>query len=338
MLATLPKAKGSGSRRSKSWETSSRKPAAGSKIRKASSASVTPSAPRPAREVPGEILYVDHPLFSRRTAAKQLEKLRPDSIASLEWLPQSAGVSTGALLPTFARSRLLLPTEENYLFMWMNFCRSQAEANRRRLMRSPHDEALWSKYDSWLAQGLVARNQIVQANLRLVVALSRKLSNSIDHLAELVSEGVMPLIRAVELFDVSLGNRFSTYATWAVRNQLHRSLKKAQNSSEFTAGHMEGGLEQFEDFRSPSQTSQTEAHDACQRELANLLETLTERERMVIAARYGLDGQPRGQSLSDISEKIGLSKERVRQIVLKALGKLKVTAEQTPVLVELCDA
>ncbi|ADG66963.1 RNA polymerase sigma factor, sigma-70 family [Planctopirus limnophila DSM 3776] len=301
----------------------------------------TARAPRPVapqRLIPPPLAYVDHPLFARKKAEAQLEQLKPLTIDSLSASPVSQATTAGALLPAFARSRLLAPDEENYLFLWMNFCRYQAEAARKKLAKSPASDAYFAQYNLWLNKSITARNQIVQANLRLVVALARKCCGSIEQLAELVSEGVMPLIRSVELFDISLGNRFSTYATWAVRNQMHRHFKKVQTWNEHTTAYIHEALEQFEDFRSPVETQPGESQEACQRELTSLLETLSDRERAVIAARFGLDGQPRGQSLSEISGRIGLSKERVRQIVLKALDKLKLYAEQKPVLVELFQA
>ena len=175
------------------------------------------------------------------------------------------------------------------------------------------------------------RNRIVRSNLRLVVALSKKLSavkqaGAIDQMSELISEGTLPLIRSVELFDISLGNRFSTYATWAVRNQMFRFLKRRQSRFDSAVGEDDRWASRLVDDRVyPEDDERQAAHHV--EVLQRLLSQLSERERIVVAARFGLDGQPQGQSLHDIAIQMGLSKERVRQIVIASLEKLQGFAQ-----------
>lgn len=282
------------------------------------------------------IHYIAHEMYEGRFAEAELKKLRPESLETLSATAVSASDASSGLLPKFARSRLLLPEEERYLFLWMNYGLFRAEALRKRLVKLPRNHALWRELAQWKRQAMVARNQIIQANLRLIVALARKLSKSVDQLPELVSEGVMPLIRSVELFDIGLGNRFSTYATWAVRNQMLRCLKKSKGFHHWGACPSEGYLEQVEDYRGPTTASQIETQSLIQREIVSLLDNFTERERIVVTARYGLDGIHEGQSLQEISERVGLSKERVRQIILKVLGQLKISCEKNPAILDAC--
>jgi RNA polymerase sigma factor (sigma-70 family) len=141
-------------------------------------------------------------------------------------------------------------------------------------------------------------------------------------MSELISEGMTPLIRAVELFDVGLGNRFSTYATWAVRNQMLRMLKRVRQRVEFTVGDNAPPLESLSG-RSEAPESDGSIPQAHQRVVGRLLSSLSDRERAVVAARFGLEGHPHGQSLAIIASQVGLCKERVRQILSQALLKLK---------------
>src|SRR5258705_245811 len=91
-----------------------------------------------------------------------------------------------------------------------------------------------------LAEALAIRSQIVRANLRLVVSIAKRQPGPRDELFERVSDGNYVLIRAVERFDYSLGNKFSTYATWAIRNNFARAFRgKARPRPQSLLGHDE---------------------------------------------------------------------------------------------------
>lgn len=270
-----------------------------------------------------EIAYVDNAEFSAAGAARRLAATRPSSLDQSETAPSEPTV---AFVSGMVDAPLLTPEEEIYLFKWMNFLKFRAEQGRQRLSLNSPDEALLDQIEADIAESIAVRNRIIASNLRLVVALARKLSTSLDQMSELVAEATVPLIRSVELFDIGLGNRFSTYATWAVRNHMLRCLKRRQSAVDRCGGCDQTMLEQMPDERTnPDEQLRTaEQHTTA---VLQLLETLSERERLVITARFGLDGQPRGQSLQDIAARIGLSKERVRQIALSALGKLQGLAQ-----------
>ena len=79
------------------------------------------------------------------------------------------------------------------------------------------------KIEDLYRQALEVKNAIVRANLRLVVAIAKKYVGSQEGLFDLVSEGNMSLLRAVEKFDYTRGNKFSTYATWAIKKNYARA-------------------------------------------------------------------------------------------------------------------
>jgi RNA polymerase sigma factor (sigma-70 family) len=268
------------------------------------------------------IEFVPHEVFDRKNALDVLVALRP---ASLDCPPVLAQPEQAvAFVSGLVQAPLLTHDEERYLFTWMNFLKYRAERNRRQLSLNRPDQELIERIEADLKDANHARNHIVQGNVRLIVALAKKLSAALDQMSELISEGMTPLIRSVELFDISLGNRFSTYATWAVRNQMLRWLKRSRSSLELAVAVDSPSLENLADRR--SETSATEAsHQSRVAVVSQLLDTLPERERKVLAARFGLDGQPEGLSLADIADQIGLSKERVRQIALCSISKLRET-------------
>jgi RNA polymerase primary sigma factor len=273
-----------------------------------------------------EIAYIAHPDFVRRNAADWIAAQRPASLDDASHR-ESAGSNHGvAFVASLVRERLVTPAEEAYLFLRMNYLKHRAEVLRRRIKPDQPDAELVRTIQSALRESADCRDRLVTANLRLVVSVATKLSHSVDVLGELVSEGLIPLIRAVELFDVSRGHRFSTYATWAVRNQMFRVLQRQRQSRERLLTAEQPGWETVADSR-PATGSEEESCRQRKSYVAKLLETLTDRERLIVAARFGLNGQPTGRSLAEIAAELELSKERVRQIALQALAKLKVAAD-----------
>jgi RNA polymerase sigma factor (sigma-70 family) len=263
------------------------------------------------------IPYVPHPAFRRKNVETELRRRMArlpsaDSGASDDSQPGLTYVAG------FASRPLLTPDEEATLFAQMNFHKFRAEQLRRRGRTSRAPKKLASRIRVELERALMLRNRIVESNLRLVVSLARQLSRSLDQMSELISEGTPPLIRAVELFDVSLGNRFSTYATWAVRNQMVRCLQRAKSASRLPSI----GVSWDERPAASPPCDDADATTAAVK-VQGLLALLPPRERDVVKARFGLDGEPEGQSLAEIARRLGLSKERVRQIVLNSLKTLR---------------
>jgi RNA polymerase sigma factor (sigma-70 family) len=275
-----------------------------------------------------EIEFVENPEFHDPEFAQKLDVSQ--LVCHDDGRSSSAEPSQPALafVAGLVDAPLLTPAEEVALFKWMNFLKFRAEQSRRQLDLTCPNFSLVERIESDLSDALAVRNRIVRSNLRLVVALARKLSVSIDQMSELISEATMPLIRAVELFDIGLGNRFSTYATWAVRNHMLRCLKRRHVAQERTVAHDQVWLDRLTDDRTnPEEEARLSARRV--ESVQQLLTSLSDRERAVISARFGLEGQPRGQSLQDIAERVGLSKERVRQIAIAAIAKLQGIAKTT---------
>ena len=129
------------------------------------------------------------------------------------------------------------------------------------------------------------KNQIVRANLRLVVSVARKHLLAGLSLMELVSEGNITLMRAVEGFDFHRGHRFSTYATLALMKGFARTVPQLLAGRKAT-GAGEELLAQVPDRRPSTSTDRLFDRE----EVRQLLGRLTDRERSVVLAHYGLDG------------------------------------------------
>ena len=268
------------------------------------------------------IEFVPHADFERADVIAVMRNLRP---SSLDNPPVYNRTEPGvAFVSGLVKAPLLTHEEERYWFTWMNFLKFRAERNRRLLDLSQPDRKLVARIEADVQEALQARNHIVQGNVRLIIALSKKLTGSLEEMSDLISEGMSPLIRAVELFDISLGNRFSTYATWAIRNQMLRWIKRSRNTLDVSSGEETPSfaLENVPDRESATISSEA-AQEMRMMAVRRLLSSLTEREREIVTARFALDGQPSGQSLAEIAGRVGLSKERVRQIAMTSLLKLR---------------
>jgi RNA polymerase sigma factor (sigma-70 family) len=241
-------------------------------------------------------------------------------------------------------------------------------------LRAAH--AAWRRGRRQLAQ---AEDHMLQANLRLVIHVAKRYRGRGVPLLDLIQEGNMGLMRALEKFESHRGLKFVTYAHWWVRQAISRSLMEQnrtvrlpvyvgerKNKLQTTTDRLwevngrEPSIQELSDaigwtpqevadtqsvgqpiarlytpitedgymladILEDTNTPQLETWHA-QQELRHLLtdclDHLTEREAFVLRLRYGLEGNP-AHTLQEIADRLGLSRERVRQVENKALEKLR---------------
>ncbi len=216
---------------------------------------------------------------------------------------------------------LLTPAGEVALFRKMNYLKFRADRLRRRIDPGQARAADLDAIERLLEQAAEVRNQIVQANLRLVVSVAKRHMRPGVDFWELVSDGNMSLMRAVDRFDYTRGFKFSTYATWAlVRNYARARIEQTLRHERYQTGREEllGDLARV-DPREP----EGDDRQLLRRRLDEMFESLDPRERTILRQRFGLEGSGQPRTLEQIGRSIGVSKERVRQIAARAIERLR---------------
>ena len=222
---------------------------------------------------------------------------------------------------------LLNREQEYHLFRKMNYLKHVASKLRSELDPKAPLVSLMDQIEKLYEQSVAVKNKIVQANLRLVVSIAKKHVDPNDDFFGLISDGNMSLIRASEKFDYARGNKFSTYASWAIMKNFARTIpdefkhrdRFRTSSEEIFTGHEDKRADNFS-----AEIDQAARTDQIQK----ILHTLDDREQQIIVRRFGLDHRFEPLTLKEVGEELGVTKERIRQLESRALDKLRAAASK----------
>ena len=221
---------------------------------------------------------------------------------------------------------LLSGDSEQHEFRRMNYFKFAANRLRSAINPQRPSKRNLLEIQRLLDEAAAARDRIVRANLRLVVANAGKYGSAGYGFEDLFSDGVLSLMEAIEKFDYSRGFRFSTYATHCIRRSFYRRIERQQKDRRRFHPTAPEILHS---------TPNREASDDCQSAADHLLvgrllhrfnDCLSERERRIIEGRFGLGERTRPLTLVELSGELGICKERVRQVEHRAIEKLRTVA------------
>jgi RNA polymerase primary sigma factor len=246
-------------------------------------------------------------------------------------IEELGSVKAPAELPAHLRrmceAELLTHEQEAALFREMNYLKFRANSLRSRLDPDHVDGQAVATIDQLLSRAQAIRDHIIRANTRLAMSIVKKFVTPQQSFDDLLSDSLLTLMQAVEKFDYDRGFRFSTYAYRSIARNAYRAVTKARaEEAKFVRDAEEWAFEQEGD-----RTSSTTAERAWSnlRELtASMLDKLDRRERFIIRSRYALGAYRKVRTFQSLADKLGVSKERVRQLEQRAVSKLRTMAAE----------
>ena len=266
--------------------------------------------------------YVPSEEFTEPRAAEKI-------LASSETPPSGRKARAPKDLPAYLSALydvpLLTRDQERHLFRKMNFLKYRAKQLRDELDVDRPSGKLLDSIEKLYDEAVETKNLIVSSNLRLVVSIVRKRVSPVQELFELISEGNVSLMRAVDKFDYSRGFKFSTYASWAIIKNLARTVPMEFKQASRFRTSQEELLDAASDYRSNRLDLEDEQRKR-EGQVNRILSALSDRERTIIVRRFGLERSREPQTLKELGVELGVTKERVRQLQLRAMNKLRSAA------------
>jgi RNA polymerase primary sigma factor len=224
--------------------------------------------------------------------------------------------------------QLMKPQEERLMFLRYNYCKKRLSALQKEIRTNGLTLASARAFLDWHRKFEHFREYLVRTNLALVLAMAKRTRLGEVDFAEVVSEGNMALLRAVEKFSADRGFKFSTYACRAILKAFSRTAMKASKHRTRFPVEFEPEMEKSD----WADRRRDQIEDDCIDELKAIVDRnladLSSIEQTVIRRRFNWQqNEPSAMTLEEVGKIIGVTKERVRQIQNKALAKIRTVMQ-----------
>ncbi len=230
------------------------------------------------------------------------------------YAPEDAESDLGSEYP------LLSPSGEAFLFRKMNYLRYRAA----QLLQQPErTSAQTQEAEDHLIDARSARDQLARCSYRLTLSLARSFATNKSDFDDFVSEANVILLGAIDKFDYLRGFRFSTYATNSIQRHFFRVIKRNRKREMVSHSEHESIIASAASADSEFEDELIASDQAAHRIFDHMDRCLDSREQSVIRHRFSLEEEDSGKTLTELAEELGISSERVRQIQVSALKKLK---------------
>lgn len=278
--------------------------------------------------------FIDSPAFYEEEANEKIYDQAPDiPKPDTSWYhPVMDDLSGRTRTIKTAQQVILTGAQEKVLFHQFNFARYKIWTIQREVWatdsRKPNPEQA-DEILRWYRKSDLIREQIANTNLALVLAMAKRTRMSEVDFADLVSEGNMALLRAVDKFDAGRGYKFSTYACRAILKAFSRQGMKLSKYRQRFPTDFDPKLEKSNFLETKRATFEKDAAEEVKRIVLDNRADLTDVERTVIEHRFGLESGEidKPMTLEQVGQIIGVTKERVRQIQNKAMEKIRLNLE-----------
>jgi RNA polymerase primary sigma factor len=282
-----------------------------------------------------ELGFIGNPQFSAQQAGREIFAeelgLAPKRSEAGTADLRNEGVNLPLAAAQLCEAPLLTRKQEELLFKRMNFLLHQASINRASLSVAPPSTQQIELIERLVTLSEWHRDRILEANLRLVFSIVKNYVSPNNTFDDLLSDGIVGLIRAVEKFDYGYGFRFSTFATQVIRrNTCRMVMVNQQDRQKVSSGLQDLDLEISDEGRT-SAISEKRWHEL-RSILAVMLDDLDRRERFIVRARFSMGSHRKVHTLQSLANRLGISKERVRQLERRAIDKLRAMAGETQLL------
>jgi len=270
------------------------------------------------------LAYIPNDDFDKKSLLDSILAPMPENPSGVRKVKAPSGLPP--YLASLYEVPLLTREQEYHLFRQMNFLKHRASKLLESLQKQNPKASIMDEIESLYQKAGEVKNRIVQANLRLVVSIAKRHVGPNDDFFALISDGNMSLIRAVEKFDYARGNKFSTYATWAIMKNFARTIPDEFKRRERFKTTPEDIFLAREDERADQFAAEIDQRNR-QDQIQGILEKLDAREQEIIIRRFGLDHRHEPLTLKEVGETMGVTKERIRQLEVRAISKLRALAE-----------
>jgi RNA polymerase primary sigma factor len=262
--------------------------------------------------------YVDHPDFEDSTISERIENQDLPEDVDVSWFFNcDLPVRTSKNIVVLSRE------EERNVFLRYNLARKRISQVKESYPDGLTDTAK-QEIMHWYKVVLAMQKKLVEYNLALVINTTKRfLKSGLDY-EDMVSVGNEALLRAIKTFDISRGNKFSTYATWSIIKTFAGEIKKKQEREEkFPVSYDTEDGEDVEDLS----TDYSKLIDVIRTALKDNSAGLTYQERVAVEMRYFFDGKK--PTYSDVGKELGVSRPWAKHHEENGLRKLKKFLEKT---------
>ena len=270
--------------------------------------------------------YMDSPLFKRKSLEKELFDLEAEpELPPTAWYQPTGDDLEGELKHS---PKLMKADEERLMFLRFNYSKKRLADLRKQVARDGLTRESAEAVLLWHRRFEHFREYLVRTNLALVLAMAKRTRLGQVDFAEIVSEGNMALLRAVDKFNVERGFKFSTYACRAILKAFSRTAQKSSRHKMRFPVEFEPDLEKSDWSDRKRETVEAECVDELKNIVDRNLAELSSVEQTVIRRRFNWqEAESAPLTLEEVGKIIGVTKERVRQIQNKALAKIRQVME-----------